>query len=84
MPCMRGRACKGDILLFTDADIHMTPDAVARAVHDLEQAGLDHLCLLFKNKAKGWLLNSVFHSLTRARAHFCFSNRGVRSTADQE
>ncbi|MBW6521191.1 MAG: glycosyltransferase family 2 protein [Desulfoarculaceae bacterium] len=49
---------KGEILLFTDADIHMTPDAVARAVHRLEQAGLDHLCLLFKNKAKGWLLNS--------------------------
>jgi len=49
---------KGEILLFTDADIHMAPDTVARAVHRLEQAGLDHLCLLFKNKAKGWLLNS--------------------------
>ncbi len=49
---------KGDILLFTDADIHMAPDTVARAVHRLEQAGLDHLCLIFKNKAKGWLLNS--------------------------
>ena len=48
----------GDILLFTDADIHMAPDTVARAVHRLEQAGLDHLCLIFKNKAKGWLLNS--------------------------
>jgi glycosyltransferase involved in cell wall biosynthesis len=50
---------KGDILLFTDADIHMAPDTVARAVHRLEQAGLDHLCLIFKNKAKGWLLNSL-------------------------
>ncbi len=50
---------KGDILLFTDADIHMAPDTVARAVHWLEQAGLDHLCLIFKNKAKGWLLNSL-------------------------
>jgi glycosyltransferase involved in cell wall biosynthesis len=49
---------KGDILLFTDADIHMAPDTVARAVNRLEQAGLDHLCLIFKNKAKGWLLNS--------------------------
>jgi hypothetical protein len=49
---------KGEILLFTDADIHMAPDTVARAVHHLEQAKLDHLCLLFKNKAKGWLLNS--------------------------
>ncbi|MCX5870753.1 MAG: glycosyltransferase family 2 protein [Deltaproteobacteria bacterium] len=50
---------QGDILLFTDADIHMAPDTVARAVHRLEQAGLDHLCLIFKNKAKGWLLNSL-------------------------
>ena len=49
---------KGDILLFTDADIHMDPKTVARAVNRLEQAGLDHLCLIFKNKAKGWLLNS--------------------------
>ncbi|MDP3696020.1 MAG: glycosyltransferase family 2 protein [Desulfocapsaceae bacterium] len=49
---------KGDILLFTDADIHMDPETVARAVNRLEQAGLDHLCLIFKNKAKGWLLNS--------------------------
>ncbi len=50
---------KGEILLFTDADIHMKPDTVARAVHRLKQAGLDHLCLIFKNKAKGWLLNSL-------------------------
>jgi len=49
---------KGDIFLFTDADIHMAPDTVARAVHRLEQAGLDHLCLLFRNKAKGRLLNA--------------------------
>lgn len=50
---------KGEILLFTDADIHMAPTTVARAVHHLEQVGLDHLCLIFKNKAKGWLLNSL-------------------------
>lgn len=49
---------KGDILLFTDADIHMASDTVTRAVSRLEQAGLDHLCLLFKNKARGWLLNA--------------------------
>jgi len=49
---------KGSILLFTDADIHMAPSTVARAVNRLELAGLDHLCLIFKNKAKGWLLNS--------------------------
>lgn len=48
----------GDILLFTDADIHMASDTVIRAVNRLEQAGLDHLCLLFRNKAKGLLLNA--------------------------
>ncbi|MFH2122592.1 MAG: glycosyltransferase family 2 protein [Pseudomonadota bacterium] len=50
---------KGDILLFTDADIHMAPSTVSRAVNRLEQARLDHLCLIFKNKATGWLLNSL-------------------------
>jgi len=49
----------GEIVLFTDADIHMQATTVARAVNRLEQAGLDHLCLIFKNKAKGWLLNSL-------------------------
>jgi glycosyltransferase involved in cell wall biosynthesis len=50
---------KGDILLFTDADIHMHPSTVTRAVHCLEQSRLDHLCLIFKNMAKGWLLNCL-------------------------
>lgn len=49
----------GEILLFTDADIHMEPTTVTRAVCRLEEVGLDHLCLLFRNSAKGWLLNSV-------------------------
>ncbi len=56
----RGAAlAKGDILLFTDADIHMHPSTVSRAVHCLEQSRLDHLCLIFKNMAKGWLLNCL-------------------------
>ncbi|MDD3814360.1 MAG: glycosyltransferase family 2 protein [Desulfocapsaceae bacterium] len=50
---------QGDILLFTDADIHMQATTVGRAVNRLGQAGLDHLCLIFKNKATGWLLNSL-------------------------
>jgi glycosyltransferase involved in cell wall biosynthesis len=53
------KLAKGDILLFTDADVHMAPSAVARAVCRLELARLDHLCLIFKNKAMGWLLNSL-------------------------
>lgn len=50
---------RGDILLFTDADIHMAPSTVGRAVARLEAKGLDHLSLIFKNKARGWLLNGL-------------------------
>jgi cellulose synthase/poly-beta-1,6-N-acetylglucosamine synthase-like glycosyltransferase len=34
---------RGDLLLFTDADVTMEPDTVGRAVALLEREGLDHL-----------------------------------------
>lgn len=52
-------AARGDVLLFTDADIHMEPTTVSRAVRRLQEKGLDHLCLLFRNSAGGWLLNAL-------------------------
>lgn len=36
---------EGDLLLFTDADVMMRPDAVARAVGLLERERLDHLAV---------------------------------------
>ena len=33
----------GDLLLFTDADVVMTPDTLARAVNHLQQESIDHL-----------------------------------------
>lgn len=35
----------GELLLFTDADVVMAPEAVARAVAILEREGLDHLAV---------------------------------------
>lgn len=37
------RAASGELLLFTDADVVMAPDALDRAVQRAEHAGLDHL-----------------------------------------
>ena len=52
-------AASGDIFLFTDADIHLEASTVTRAVQHLTANHLDHLSLIFKNKAKGWLLNGL-------------------------
>lgn len=42
----RGAAeSEGEVLLFTDADVIMRPDALARAVALLERRGLDHLAV---------------------------------------
>jgi glycosyltransferase involved in cell wall biosynthesis len=38
-------AADGELLLFTDADVMMRPDAVGRAVGLLERQGLDHLAV---------------------------------------
>jgi len=37
------QAARGELLLFTDADIYMEPSLVKRAVHLLTRQGLDHL-----------------------------------------
>jgi len=45
--CQVGAAhAGGDWLLFTDADTWMEPDVVARAIHETEQRGAAHLCLI--------------------------------------
>lgn len=37
------RQADGELLLFTDADVVMAPDTLARAINYLQQEGLDHL-----------------------------------------
>ena len=38
-------AARGELLLFTDADVVMSPDAVSSAVSTMEREGVDHLAV---------------------------------------
>ncbi len=49
----------GEYLVFTDGDIILEKTTISRAVNRMISMGLDHLCLVFKNIANGWLLNSL-------------------------
>jgi len=53
------RVARGDVLLFTDADIIMEPSTLSRAVSYLVDEKLDHLSLVFRNVAQGCLLNAM-------------------------
>lgn len=48
----------GELLLFTDADIHMQPDTLRRAVTYLQQQRLDFLPMSPDVEMPGWLLES--------------------------
>ncbi len=50
---------KGEYLLFTDADILFEKSTLSRAVSLILGERLDHLSLIFKNIAKGSLLNAL-------------------------
>jgi len=52
-------AATGDLLLFTDADVLMAPDAVGRAVGWLEREQLDHLAVAPRLHAGGPLAASA-------------------------
>jgi cellulose synthase/poly-beta-1,6-N-acetylglucosamine synthase-like glycosyltransferase len=53
------RQARGEILLFTDADIVMESSTISRAVSFFVREGLDHLSLIFRNVAQGGLLNAM-------------------------
>lgn len=62
----------GEWLLFSDADVHLAPDTLRRAVGYCEQAGLDHLCV-FPDVWRGtWLLDIVMAMFVRV---FCIAVR---------
>jgi len=50
---------RGEYLLFTDADIIFAKSTLSRAVTLMLHENLDHLALIFKNIAKGALLNAM-------------------------
>lgn len=39
---------RGEFLLFTDADVQLSPDTLRRAVARMQARQLDHLCLIFR------------------------------------
>ncbi|GAB4336157.1 MAG: hydroxychlorobactene glucosyltransferase CruC [Desulfobulbaceae bacterium] len=53
------REARGDFLLFTDADIHFERTTISRAMTLMTGEGLDHLALIFRNVARGLLLNAM-------------------------
>lgn len=50
---------KGEYLLFTDADILFARSTLTHAMTLMVKENRDHLVLIFKNIAKGWLLNAM-------------------------
>lgn len=75
------RAAQGQLLLFTDADVIMRPDAVARAVGYLEAAGADHVTVapqITMHSLWAELALGAFHLLGMlfARPHRCRHERG--------
>jgi cellulose synthase/poly-beta-1,6-N-acetylglucosamine synthase-like glycosyltransferase len=52
------QAARGELLLFTDADVVMTPDTVSRAAAYLAREGMDHVTVAPRVIMPGWLLQS--------------------------
>jgi cellulose synthase/poly-beta-1,6-N-acetylglucosamine synthase-like glycosyltransferase len=51
-------AASGELLLFTDADVVMAPDTVARAAGWLQREGVDHVTVAPRVIMPGWLLQT--------------------------
>jgi Glycosyl transferase family 2 len=59
------RLATGDWLLFSDADVHLAPGALQRAVAFAEAHGLDHLSILPQLVPAGWLVDAALSSFSR-------------------
>jgi len=59
------RASSGELVLFTDADVHFRPDALRRAVALVESRGLDFLAVLPRLWATSLLLDSLIAAFIR-------------------
>lgn len=58
-------AATGELILFTDADVHFVPGALARAVAHLEARGVEHLALLPSFQGASFLVDTVICVTTR-------------------
>lgn len=63
---------RGDWLLLTDADVHLKPDALRRAVAYAEEHGLDHLALAPEMWLTTWPVNAAVALFLRS---FCVGMR---------
>ncbi|HET6429623.1 MAG TPA: glycosyltransferase family 2 protein, partial [Phycisphaerae bacterium] len=59
------RASSGELVLFTDADVHFRPGAMRRAVALVESRGLDFLAVLPRLWATSMLLDSLIAAFIR-------------------
>ncbi len=56
---------RGEWLLFTDADVHLGPDALRRTVGHCERHGFDHLGVLPEHVAAGVAVDAAVWSILR-------------------
>jgi hypothetical protein len=59
------RAAQGELVLFSDADVHVAPGALRRAVAWFESERLDHLGVLPQLWSSGFLLDTTFAAFFR-------------------
>ena len=59
------RHATGEWILFSDADVHLAPGTIARAVSLAEAQRLDHLSLLPQLDPATWLVDAALASFTR-------------------
>jgi hypothetical protein len=59
------RQATGEWILFSDADVHLAPGTIARAVSHAEANGLDHLSILPELRPATWLVDAALASFTR-------------------
>lgn len=55
----------GEWILFTDADVHLAPDTLRRAIGCCEREGLDHLGVLPEHVAAGVLVDAAIWNVLR-------------------
>jgi hypothetical protein len=59
------RLATGEWLLFSDADVHLAPGTLRRAVSYAEAQGLDHLSILPQLRPATWMVDAALASFTR-------------------
>jgi hypothetical protein len=59
------RRATGEWILFSDADVHLAPGTIARAVSLAEAQRLDHLSILPQLDPATWLVDAALASFTR-------------------